>query len=126
MIQSTPAERYPKVSYMRPEGTMEYYTDQTRPDQDPDPKKIIPNPQNCFTNSVLVGGMLQPTWIHLFSDDPQHRKISVISELKNADSPVLLPLLLVSVWRRVGEVLYDLAGPLHQLSFRCLAQELHR
>jgi hypothetical protein len=30
MIQSTPAERYPKVSYMRPEGTMEYYTDQTR------------------------------------------------------------------------------------------------
>jgi hypothetical protein len=31
MIQSTPAERYPKVSYMRPEGTMEYYTDQTRP-----------------------------------------------------------------------------------------------
>ncbi len=32
MIQSTPAERYPKVSYMRPEGTMEYYTDQTRPD----------------------------------------------------------------------------------------------
>ncbi len=34
MIQSTPAERYPKVSYMRPEGTMEYYTDQTRPDPD--------------------------------------------------------------------------------------------
>ncbi len=32
MIQSTPGERYPKVSYMRPEGTMEYYTDQTRPD----------------------------------------------------------------------------------------------
>jgi hypothetical protein len=32
MIQSTPAERYPKVSYMRPEGTMEYYTDQTRPE----------------------------------------------------------------------------------------------
>jgi hypothetical protein len=29
--QSTPAECYPKVSYMRPEGTMEYYTDQTRP-----------------------------------------------------------------------------------------------
>jgi hypothetical protein len=33
MIQSTPAERYPKVSYMRPEGTMEYYTDQTSPVQ---------------------------------------------------------------------------------------------
>jgi hypothetical protein len=32
MIRSTPAERYPKVSYMRPEGTMEYYTDQTRPE----------------------------------------------------------------------------------------------
>ncbi len=55
--------------------------------------------------------------------NPQDLKVAVISELKNADSPVLLPLLLVSVWRRVGEVLYDLAGPLHQLSFRCLAQE---
>jgi hypothetical protein len=33
MIQSTPAEHYPKVSYMRPEGTMKHYTDQTRPDQ---------------------------------------------------------------------------------------------
>ncbi len=31
MIQSTPAVRYPNVSYKRPEGTMEYYTDQTRP-----------------------------------------------------------------------------------------------
>jgi hypothetical protein len=60
--------------------------------------------------------------MHSF-DDPQDLKVPVISELKNADSPVLLPLLLVTVWRRVGEVLYDLAGPLHQLSFRCLAQE---
>ncbi len=33
MIQSTPTESYPEVSYMRPEGTMKYYTDQTRPDQ---------------------------------------------------------------------------------------------
>ncbi len=33
-IQSAPAERYPKVSYKRPEGTMEYYTDKTRPDLD--------------------------------------------------------------------------------------------
>jgi hypothetical protein len=39
MIQSTPAERYPKVSYMRPEGTMEYYTDQTRPDPTSKPIK---------------------------------------------------------------------------------------
>jgi hypothetical protein len=28
----TPAERYPKVSCMRPEGAMEYYTDQTKPE----------------------------------------------------------------------------------------------
>jgi hypothetical protein len=34
MIQSTPAERYPKVSYMRPGGTMEYYTDQTNRQND--------------------------------------------------------------------------------------------
>jgi hypothetical protein len=30
LYKSTRAEHYPKVSYMRPEGVMEYYKDQTR------------------------------------------------------------------------------------------------
>jgi hypothetical protein len=33
-ILNTHAERYPKVFYMRPEGLMEYYTDQSRPEVD--------------------------------------------------------------------------------------------
>ncbi len=71
MIQSTHAERYPKVSYMHPEGTMEYYSDQTRPE----PNTV--NSGNFVSFKTLIGCFLKKSFRYgrpfFFSVDVQNR-----------------------------------------------------